>query len=101
MQPPRPGTPYAPVEPSTLYRIEAGEHVTKEVAFHIVRSPEGEPLTYHARLGHAFDFLSERGERYCLLVADDWAVIVDLDPDGQIVGNVEEILNGEAHRTPA
>lgn len=86
MEPPRAGTPYTRVEPSTLHRIEAEEHITKEVWMHIVRAPDGEPLTYHRRLGHAFDFLSDRGERYCLLLAGDWSVIVDLDPDGQIIG---------------
>ena len=51
---------------------------------HLVRSPSGETLSFHRRLGHAFDALWERGESTFVLESEDWEVLVTLDLDGSL-----------------
>lgn len=51
---------------------------------HIVRGPDGEILSHHRRLGHAFDVLWARGESTFVLESEDWEVIVYLDADGAV-----------------
>jgi hypothetical protein len=85
VQPPPPHTDHPPSRVPGHWTLEAEQSITKEVPMHVVRDPDGRPISYHRHLSHAFDALAELAIESFVLVSAEWTVLCNLDSEAQLI----------------